>query len=105
MLPIITYFNGDPEKFYPQFYKAFSSTENLYKNLSGNCSLLLSFEAAKSPNSKNHWVSIHEDVLSYDIEEAENFSEMDLSFWLCFWNNLFFHKKILVCIASNACHF
>ena len=46
MLPIIKSLNGDPEKFYPQFYKAFSSAENLYKNLGGNCSLFLSFEVA-----------------------------------------------------------
>ena len=44
--PIIKSFNGDPKKFYPQFYKVFSSTENLYKNLSGITSLLLSLSVA-----------------------------------------------------------
>ena len=47
MLPIMKSFNGDPEKFYPQFYKAFSSTKNLYKNPNGNCNgNFLSFEVA-----------------------------------------------------------
>ena len=44
MLPIIKSSDGDPEKFYPQFYKAFSSTGNFYKNLGSNFSLFLSFK-------------------------------------------------------------
>ena len=67
MLPIIKSFNGDPEKFYPQFYKAFSSTETLYENLSGNCSLLLSFEVANHVLAQLTGATIHEDVLTYDI--------------------------------------
>ena len=77
MLPIIKSFTGDPEKFYPQFYKAFSSTENLYKNLSGNCSLFLSFEVANHVLAQLTGATIQEDVLTY-IEEAVNFSEKDL---------------------------
>ena len=46
MLLIIKSFSADPEIFYSQFYEVFSSTENLYKNLIGNCNLLLSFEVA-----------------------------------------------------------
>ena len=66
-------------KFYPQFYKAFSSTENLYKNIIGNCSLLLSFEVANNVLAQLARATIQEDVLTYAIEEAENFSEKDLS--------------------------
>ena len=79
MLPIIKSFNGDPEKSYPQFYKAFISTEKLYKNLSGNCSLLLSFEVANHVLAQLTGAIIQEDVLTYEIEGAENFSENDLS--------------------------
>ena len=79
MVPIIKSFNGDPEKFYPQSYKAFSSTENLYKNLSGNGSVLLSFEVANHVLEQLTGANIQEDVLTYDIEEAENFLEKDLS--------------------------
>ena len=46
MLLIVKSFNADPEIFYSQFYEVFSSIESLYKNLSGNCNLLLSFEVA-----------------------------------------------------------
>ena len=79
MLPIIKSFNADPEKFYPQFYKAFISAENLYKNLSGNCGLLLSFEVANHVLAQLTGATIQEDVLTYDMDEAWNFSEKDLS--------------------------
>ena len=79
MLPIINLLNGDPEKFYPQFYKAFSSTENLYKNLSGNCSLLLSFKVANHVLAQLTGATVQEDVLTYDIDKVENSSEKDLS--------------------------
>ena len=78
MLPIIKSFNGDPEKFYPHFYKAFISAENLYKNLSGNCGRLLSFEVANHVLAQLTRATIQEDVLTYDMDEAENFSEKDL---------------------------
>ena len=70
MLPIIKSFNGDPEKFYPQFYKAFISAENLYKNLSGNCGLLLSFEVANHVLAQLTGAIIQEDVLTHDMDEA-----------------------------------
>ena len=79
MLAIIESFNRDPENFYSQFYKAFSSTVNLYKNIIGNCSLLLSFEVANNVLAQLAGATIQEDVLTYAIEEAENFSEKDLS--------------------------
>ena len=78
MLPIIKPFNGDPEKFYPQFFKVFSSAENLYKNLSGNCSLLLNFKVANHVLAQLTGATIQKDVLPYDIDEAENFSEKNV---------------------------
>ena len=72
--------DGNHGKFYAQFYKVFSSAENLYKNLSGNCSLLLySFEVANHRLAQLTRATIQEDVLTYDMDEAENFSEKDLS--------------------------
>ena len=58
-----------------QSYKAFSSTENLYKNLSGNCSLLLSFEVTNHVLAQLTGATIQENVLTYDIEEAEIFQK------------------------------
>ena len=75
MLPIIKSFN---EKFYPQFYKAFISAENLYKNLSGNCGLLLSFEVANHVLAQLTGETIQQDVLTYDMDEAENCSGKNL---------------------------
>ena len=72
-LPIIKSFEGDPEKFYPQFYMACSSTENLYKNLSGNYSLLLSFEVANHVLAQLTGTTIQEDVVTYDIDKAKKF--------------------------------
>ena len=66
------------EKFYPQFYKAFISAENLYKNLSGNCGLLLSFEVANHVLAQLTGETIQEDVLTYDMDEAENCSGKNL---------------------------
>ena len=78
-LSIIKSFEGDPEKFYPQFYMACSSTENLYKNLSGNYSLLLSFEVANHVLAQLTGATIQEYVVTYDIDKAKKFSEKDLS--------------------------
>ena len=52
---------GNSKTFHPQFYEAFSSVENLYKNLSGNCSLLLSFEAANHVLAQLTGATIQED--------------------------------------------
>ena len=79
MLPIIKSFNGDLEKILPTFLLGFSSTENLYKDLCGNCSLLLHFEVANDVLAQLIRSSILEDVLTYDIDEVEHFSEKDLS--------------------------
>ena len=96
-LPIIKSFNGDPEKFYLQFYKTFSSTENLYKNLGGNCSLLLSFEVANHVLAQLTGATIQKDMLTYDIGKAENFSEKDLSLTSYLGSYVFgtFYRRIL----------
>ena len=78
MLPIIKSFNGDLEKILPTFLLGFSSTENLYKDLCGNCSLLLHFEVANDVLAQLIRSTILEDVLTY-IDEVEHFSEKDLS--------------------------
>ena len=49
---------------------AFSSTENLYKNLSGTGSLLLSFEVANHVSAQLTRATIQEDMLTYDTDEA-----------------------------------
>ena len=80
MLPqIIKSFTGDHKKFYPQFYKVFSSTENLYKNLSGITSLLPSLEVTNHVLAELTGTTIQEDMLTYDIDKAKNFPEKDLS--------------------------
>ena len=103
MLPIIKSFNGDPEKSYPQYCKAFISTEKLYKNLSSNYSLLLSFEVANHVSAQLTGAIIQEDVLTYKIEEAENFSENDLSLISYLRGYVFgtFYRKIC-CSTKNA---
>ena len=42
ILPVVNSFSGDIEKFYTQIYKLYSQAENC-KNLSHDCSLILSF--------------------------------------------------------------
>ena len=53
-------------------------------------------------------------MLTYNIEEAENLSEKDLSLISYTLVDIFLEhfpeesvvpQKVLVCIASNACHF
>ena len=43
ILPVLNSFSGDTEKCYPQIYKLYSQAEN-FKNLSHDCSLILSFD-------------------------------------------------------------
>ena len=91
---------------------AFSSTENLYKNLSGTGSLLLSFEVANHVSAQLTRATIQEDMLTYDTDEAENFSEKDLSLISYLRGYVFgiFYGRIRCStkdagLYSNVCHF
>ena len=81
MLPIIKSFSGHPKNLYLHFCKVFSSVENLYINFSGNCS----FEVAN-----------HLEVPAYNKDDAENYSENDLSLISYLDDSVFgtFYKKI-----------
>ena len=80
LLPILKSFKGDAEKFYPQYYKVFSlSPESVYKGLSGKCSLLLSFDVANQVLAHITGAAIQNDIVDFDCENTEIFSEKDLS--------------------------
>ena len=78
MLPMIKSFNGDNDKFYPQFYRTFSPTENLYKNLSGNCRLLPSSEIPNHVLARLTGAVIQEILITFNNDKIENFSEKGL---------------------------
>ena len=44
--PVINSFNGDAEKFYPNFYNVFVDAEDPFRGLDLNCTRLLGFEIA-----------------------------------------------------------
>ena len=44
--PVINSFNGDVEKFYPNFYKVFVDAEDPFRGFDLNCTRLLGFEVA-----------------------------------------------------------
>ena len=58
---------------------AVKKKKNPYKNLSGNCNLLLSFEIANHVLAQLTGATIQEDLLTYDTDRAENFSEKNLT--------------------------
>lgn len=78
--PILKSFKGEAEKFYPQYYKVFStSPESVYRGLSGKCSLLLSFDVANQVLVHITGAEIQNDIVEFDCENTETFSEKDLS--------------------------
>ena len=44
--PVINSFNGDVEKFYPNFYKVFMDAEDPFRRFDLNCTRLLGFQIA-----------------------------------------------------------
>ena len=111
--PIIKSFNGDPKKFYPQFYKVFSSTENLYKNLSGITSLLLSLSVANHVLAEltgGNYSGGYAKIWYWQGRKLfkKGFVFNILPWWLRFWNilqkNSLFHKRYWFVTTSNFCH-
>ena len=112
MLPFIKPCNGNPEKLYLQFCKVFSSTENLYKNLRRNCSLLNSFQVANHVLAHLTGAAILDDVLTYNNNKVGIFQKRIYHQYLTlaamflghFTEISVFPQTILSCIASNVCH-
>ena len=78
ILPVVNSFNGDTEKFYPQIYKLYSQAEN-YKNLSHNCSLVLSFDVVNQILAHLTGAKIHTDILVYENSDISTLTEKDIS--------------------------
>ena len=99
VLLMVKSFNGDPEKFYPQFCKAFSSTKlwcitiDVLAHLTGQViqEILLTF------NGKT------EKFLEKDLL-LKKFTLLAL-FLGYFTEESVVPQKILACIANNVCHF
>ena len=102
MLSIIESFNVDPERFFPQLYKAFSSKENLCKALVLTVVSSLVFEVANHVLAHFTGATIEEDVVTFHTEETENFSEKDLSLTSYLVGYVFetFYRR-LRCCAKN----
>lgn len=64
---VIKNFDGDAEKFYPSFYKCVSQ-ENVFGNLSRNCSLLLGFEVANHVLAHLSNSSYKEDTVDFKAD-------------------------------------
>ena len=78
ILPVVNSFNGDTEKFYPQIYKLYSQAEN-YKNLSHDCSLILSFDVVSQILAHLTGAKIHSDILVYENSDISTLTEKDIS--------------------------
>ena len=73
---IIVSFNGNAERFYPEFYKSLS--DFVFKNLSQNCSVLLSFEVANHVLAHISGAFFKDEVITFKYSETE-FSEKEKS--------------------------
>ena len=78
ILPGVNSFSGDTEKFYPQIYKLYSQAEN-YKNLSHDCSLILSFDVVNQILAHLTGAKIHSDILVYENSDISTLTEKDIS--------------------------
>ena len=78
ILPVVNSFSGDTEKFYPQIYKLYSQAEN-YKNLSHDCSLILSFDVVNQILAHLTGAKIHSDILVYENSDISTLTEKDIS--------------------------
>ena len=78
ILPVVNSFSGDTAKFYPQIYKLYSQVEN-YKNLSHNCSLILSFDVINQILAHLTGAKIHSDILVYENSDISTITEKDIS--------------------------
>ena len=61
ILPVVNSFSGDREKFYLQIYKLYSE-----KNLSHECSLILSFDVVNQILAHLTVAKLHTDILVYE---------------------------------------
>ena len=78
ILHIVNSFSGDTEKFYPQIYKLYSQAEN-YKNLSHDCSLILSFNVVNQILAHLTGAKIPTDILVYENSDISTLTEKDIS--------------------------
>ena len=78
ILPVVNSFSGDKEKFYPQIYNLYSQAVN-YKNLSHDCSLILSFDVVNQILAHLSSAKIHIDILVYKNSDISTLTEKDIS--------------------------
>ena len=78
LLPVVNSFSGDAEKSYPQIYKLYSQAEN-YKNLSHNCSLVLSFDVVNQTLAHLTGAKIRSDILVSENADISTLTEKDIS--------------------------
>ena len=65
ILPVVNSFSGDTEKFYPWINNLYSQPE-YYKNLSHDCSLILSFDVVNQISAHLTGAKIHSDTLVHE---------------------------------------
>ena len=78
ILPVVNSFSGDIENVYPQIYKLYSQAEN-YKNLSHDCSLILSFDVVNQILVHLTGAKIHSDIMVYENSDISTITEKDIS--------------------------
>ena len=77
ILPLVNSFSGDTKNFYPQIYKLYSQAEN-YKNLSHDCSLILSFDVVNQILPHLTGAKTHSDILMYESSDISTLTEKDI---------------------------
>ena len=78
ILPVVNSFSGDTEKHYPQKYKLYSQAE-IYRNVSHDWSLILSFVVVNQILAHLTGAKIHSDILVYENSHISTLTEKDIS--------------------------
>ena len=78
ILPVVNSFSAGTGKFYPQIFNLYSQAEN-YKNLSHDCSLILSFDVVNQILVHLTGAKIHSDIMVYENSDISILTEKDIS--------------------------
>ena len=76
---VIYTFNGDAEKFYPEFYKVFNDAETHFTGLSRHSRLLVGFELANHVLAHLTGSKFQDDVVSFKHQETVFSERINLS--------------------------
>ena len=92
--PVINSFNGDVQKFYPNFYKVFVDAEDPFRSFDLNCTCLLGFEVANHILAYITGATYSDEVVHFDRDTK--FSAKEKSLVACLSGYVFgaFYRRI-----------